>query len=61
MGTEHKKCDLNFSNYVCNVLKPIKGYFKPLQLFVEKRHFFNQKNHWLNNIVYHQIAKLLLF
>ena len=31
----------------------IKGYNKPLQLFIEKRQFFNQKKQWINNIIYH--------
>ena len=39
----------------------IKDTINPLQLFTEKRQFFNQNNEWLNNIIYHKIANLLLF
>ena len=39
----------------------IKDTINPLQLFTEKRQFFNQNNEWLNNIIYHKIAILLLF
>ena len=43
------------------VPRPNKDAINPLQLFVEKHQFFNQNNQWLNNIMYHQIANLLLF
>ena len=39
----------------------VKDKINPFQLFVEKHQFFNQNNQWLNNIMYHQIANLLLF
>ena len=39
----------------------IKDILYPLQLFVEKYQFSNQNYQWLNNIIYHEIANLMMF
>ena len=48
------------STYATNHAVLALGYI-PLEMFVEKRQFFYQNEQYINNIIYHQIANLLLF